>query len=58
MSRVMKDDGLLILTAPFSFRLHEEPDDFIVIHRTFCACFANKPDSRSFKWSRAAGFSA
>jgi len=28
MSRVMKDDGLLILTAPFSFRLHEEPDDF------------------------------
>jgi SAM-dependent methyltransferase len=28
MSRVMKDDGLLILTAPFSFRLHEEPDDY------------------------------
>jgi SAM-dependent methyltransferase len=28
MSRVMKDDGLMILTAPFSFRLHEEPDDF------------------------------
>jgi len=28
MSRVMKDDGLMILSAPFSFRLHEEPDDF------------------------------
>src|SRR5689334_10829293 len=28
MARVMKDDGLMILTAPFSFRLHEEPDDF------------------------------
>jgi SAM-dependent methyltransferase len=28
MSRVMKDDGLMILTAPFSFRLHEEPDDY------------------------------
>jgi len=28
MARVMTDDGLMILTAPFSFRLHEEPDDF------------------------------
>jgi SAM-dependent methyltransferase len=28
MARVMKDDGLMILTAPFSFRLHEEPDDY------------------------------
>jgi SAM-dependent methyltransferase len=28
MSRVLKDDGLLILTAPFEFRLHEEPHDF------------------------------
>lgn len=28
MARVMKDDGLLILSAPFSFRLHEEPHDY------------------------------
>ncbi len=28
MGRVLKDDGLLILTAPFDFRLHEEPYDF------------------------------
>jgi SAM-dependent methyltransferase len=28
MARVMKDDGIMILTAPFSFRLHEEPDDY------------------------------
>jgi SAM-dependent methyltransferase len=28
MGRVLKDDGLLILTAPFDFRLHEEPHDF------------------------------
>ncbi|HKQ68553.1 MAG TPA: class I SAM-dependent methyltransferase [Polyangiaceae bacterium] len=28
MARVLKDDGLLILTAPFEFRLHEEPHDF------------------------------
>lgn len=28
MSRVLKPDGLLILTAPFEFRLHEEPHDF------------------------------
>ena len=28
MSRVLKQDGLLILTAPFEFRLHEEPYDF------------------------------
>jgi len=28
MSRVLKDDGLLILIAPFSFRLHEEPHDY------------------------------
>jgi SAM-dependent methyltransferase len=28
MSRVLKDDGRLILTAPFSFRLHEEPHDY------------------------------
>jgi SAM-dependent methyltransferase len=28
MSRVLKDDGVLILTAPFEFRLHEEPNDF------------------------------
>jgi SAM-dependent methyltransferase len=28
MARVLKDDGLLILAAPFSFRLHEEPNDF------------------------------
>jgi SAM-dependent methyltransferase len=28
MARVMKDDGLLILSAPFCFRLHEEPHDY------------------------------
>ena len=28
MSRVLKDDGLLILAAPFQFRLHEEPHDY------------------------------
>jgi hypothetical protein len=28
MSRVLKDDGLLILVAPFQFRLHEEPHDY------------------------------
>jgi SAM-dependent methyltransferase len=27
MGRVLKNDGVLILTAPFSFRLHEEPHD-------------------------------
>ncbi len=28
MARVLKQDGVLILAAPFSFRLHEEPYDF------------------------------
>ena len=28
MGRVLKPDGILILTAPFSFRLHEEPHDY------------------------------
>jgi SAM-dependent methyltransferase len=28
MARVLKNDGLLILTAPFQFRLHEEPHDY------------------------------
>lgn len=28
MARVLADDGLLILTAPFQFRLHEEPYDY------------------------------
>jgi SAM-dependent methyltransferase len=28
MARVLKDDGLMIITAPFSFRLHEEPHDY------------------------------
>jgi len=28
MARVLKKDGVLILAAPFSFRLHEEPNDF------------------------------
>lgn len=28
MSRVLKDDGRLILSAPFQFRLHEEPHDY------------------------------
>jgi SAM-dependent methyltransferase len=28
MARVLHADGLLILTAPFSFRLHEEPHDY------------------------------
>jgi SAM-dependent methyltransferase len=28
MARVMKDDGILILSAPFQFRLHEEPHDY------------------------------
>jgi SAM-dependent methyltransferase len=28
MSRVLTPDGLLILTAPFQFRLHEQPHDY------------------------------
>src|SRR5262245_53466245 len=28
MARVLKKDGRLILAAPFSFRLHEEPHDY------------------------------
>jgi SAM-dependent methyltransferase len=28
MARVLKDDGLLMLSAPFQFRLHEQPNDF------------------------------
>lgn len=28
MARVLKDDGLLMLTAPFDFRLHEQPHDY------------------------------
>jgi SAM-dependent methyltransferase len=28
MARVLKEDGVLILAAPFSFRLHEEPHDY------------------------------
>jgi SAM-dependent methyltransferase len=28
MGRVLKRDGILIMTAPFSFRLHEEPHDY------------------------------
>jgi len=28
MSRVLTDDGLLILIAPFQFRLHEQPHDY------------------------------
>ncbi len=28
MARVLKDGGTLILSAPFSFRLHEEPHDY------------------------------
>ncbi len=28
MARVLRPDGLMILTAPFSFRLHEQPHDY------------------------------
>jgi SAM-dependent methyltransferase len=28
MARVLKDDGRMILSAPFQFRLHEEPHDY------------------------------
>jgi SAM-dependent methyltransferase len=28
MSRVLRPDGLMILSVPFSFRLHEEPHDY------------------------------
>jgi SAM-dependent methyltransferase len=28
MARVLKDDGRLILSAPFQFRLHEQPHDY------------------------------
>lgn len=28
MARVLRHDGILILSAPFSFRLHEEPHDY------------------------------
>ncbi|HEY3235718.1 MAG TPA: class I SAM-dependent methyltransferase [Polyangiaceae bacterium] len=28
LARVLKNDGVLILSAPFSFRLHEEPHDY------------------------------
>jgi hypothetical protein len=41
MSRVLKDDGLLILSAPFQFRLHEQPHDYFRYSphglRTLCA---------------------
>jgi SAM-dependent methyltransferase len=29
MARVLRDDGILIMTVPFSFRLHEEPHDYL-----------------------------
>jgi SAM-dependent methyltransferase len=28
MARVLKDDGILIIAAPFQFRLHEQPHDY------------------------------
>jgi SAM-dependent methyltransferase len=28
MARVLRPDGIMILTAPFAFRLHEEPHDY------------------------------
>ena len=28
MGRVLRDDGMLLLSAPFCFRLHEEPHDY------------------------------
>jgi SAM-dependent methyltransferase len=28
MARVLKDDGVLILSVPFNYRLHEEPHDY------------------------------
>jgi SAM-dependent methyltransferase len=28
MARVLRSDGIMILSAPFSFRLHEEPHDY------------------------------
>lgn len=41
MARVLKDDGLLILSAPFQFRLHEQPHDYFRFSphglRTLCA---------------------
>jgi len=41
MARVLKDDGILILSAPFQFRLHEEPHDYFRYSphglRTLCA---------------------
>jgi SAM-dependent methyltransferase len=41
MARVLKDDGLLILSAPFQFRLHEQPHDYFRYSphglRTLCA---------------------
>jgi SAM-dependent methyltransferase len=41
MGRVLKDDGILILSAPFQFRLHEEPHDYFRYSphglRTLCA---------------------
>lgn len=29
MARVLRDDGILIISVPFSFRLHEEPHDYL-----------------------------
>jgi SAM-dependent methyltransferase len=29
MGRVLRDDGILIMAVPFSFRLHEEPHDYL-----------------------------
>ena len=41
MARVLKDDGVLLLSAPFQFRLHEQPHDYYryTPHglRTLCA---------------------
>src|SRR5262249_7069521 len=28
MARVVKKDGIVVVSVPFSFRLHEEPNDF------------------------------
>jgi SAM-dependent methyltransferase len=40
MSRVLRRDGILVMTVPFSFRLHEEPHDYLRftphILREFC----------------------
>ena len=49
MSRVLAPGGLLILTAPFQFRLHEEPHDYFRYSPTGSASSAPTPGLEVFE---------